>query len=61
MPTGIPTLLTFVVLVAVSGISQQTGLAQQPIRSHVVPLKKMLGDQRSETVSGDPPNPARFT
>ena len=57
MPTGIPTLLTFVVLVAVSGISQQTGLAQQPIRSHVVPLKKMLGDQRSETVSGDPTKP----
>ena len=54
MAKGIPMLLILVVLAPLSGTSQQTGLAQQPIQSHVVPLKKMPGDQRSETVSGDP-------
>jgi hypothetical protein len=54
MAKGMPMLLILVILAALSGRSQQAGLAQQPVPSHVVPLEKFPRDQRSETVSGDP-------
>jgi hypothetical protein len=47
-------LFILVVLAAVSVWSQQADLAQQPVESHVVPLKKFSADHRYETVSGDP-------
>jgi hypothetical protein len=46
-----------VVLIAVSVATQQAALTQQPVESHVVPLKtfsKLATDKRYETVSGDP-------
>jgi hypothetical protein len=46
-----------VVLMAVSVTSPQASLTQQPVESHVVPLKtfsKLATDKRYETVSGDP-------
>ena len=46
--------LILVILIAGFVSPQQTGLAQQPAESHVVPLKRLPGSQRSETVSGDP-------
>jgi hypothetical protein len=48
------TLLILLVLAWVSVGSQQAGLAQQPVESHVVPLKKFSAEHRFETVSGDP-------
>ena len=48
------TLLILLVLAWVSVVSQQAGLAQQPVESHVVPLKKFSAEHRFETVSGDP-------
>ena len=54
MATRIPTLLILMILVKVSVSSQQADLAQQPVESHVVPLKKFSADRRYETVSGDP-------
>jgi hypothetical protein len=51
---GILMLLILVVLAAGSVSSQQAGLAQQPVQSHVVPLKKLPKNQRFETVSGNP-------
>ncbi len=48
------TLLILLVLAPVSVRSQQAGLAQQPVESHVVPLRKFSADRRFETVSGDP-------
>jgi hypothetical protein len=50
-------LVILVVLTAVSVSSQQSGPAQWPAESHVVPLKKLSKlamDKRFETVSGDP-------
>ena len=47
-------LFILVVLAAISGRSQQADLAQQPVQSHVVPLKKFSADHRYETVSGNP-------
>ena len=57
MGKGTSILLILVVLTVVSVRSQQAGLAQQPVESHVVPLKKfsiVATDQRWEMVSGDP-------
>ena len=57
MDKGILRLLILAALMAVSVSSLQAGPAQQPVESHVVPLKKIsrLGmDKRFETVSGDP-------
>jgi quercetin dioxygenase-like cupin family protein len=54
---GTSILLILVVLTVVSASSQQVVPAQQPIQSHVVPLKKLSKlsmDKRYETVSGDP-------
>jgi hypothetical protein len=47
-------LFILVVLAVVSVWPQQADLAQQPVESHVVPLKKFSPDHRYETVSGDP-------
>jgi len=44
------TLLILLVLAWVSVVSQQAGLAQQPVESHVVPLKKFSAEHRFETV-----------
>lgn len=46
--------LILAVLMAGFVSPQHTGLGQQPAESHVVPLKRLPGSQRSETVSGDP-------
>ena len=57
MGRGISMLVILAALMAVSVSSQQAGPAQQPVESHVVPLKKIskVGmDKRFETVSGDP-------
>jgi hypothetical protein len=57
MGRGISMLVILVVLTAVSVSSQQSGPAQWPVESHVVPLKKfskLAMDKRFETVSGDP-------
>ena len=54
MAKGVALLLILGVLVAVSASPEHAGIAQQPVQSHVVPLKKTPGDQRSEMVSGDP-------
>ncbi len=57
MGKGMSILLMLVVLMAVSVGSQQAGPSQQPVRSHVVPLKKfakLAMDKRYETISGDP-------
>jgi hypothetical protein len=57
MGRGISMLVILVVLTAVSVSSQQSGPAQWPAESHVVPLKKLSKlamDKRFETVSGDP-------
>jgi hypothetical protein len=57
MGRGISMLVILVVLTAVSVSSQQSGPAQRPVESHVVPLKKfskLAMDKRYETVSGDP-------
>jgi hypothetical protein len=57
MGRGISMLVILVVLTAVSISSQQSGPAQWPAESHVVPLKKLSKlamDKRFETVSGDP-------
>jgi hypothetical protein len=48
------TLLILLVLGTASVRSQQAELAQQPVKPHVVALKKFPLDQRFETVSGDP-------
>src|SRR5438445_379434 len=48
------TVLVVLVLAAASVRSQQAGLAQQPVKPHVVALKTFSPDQRFETVSGDP-------
>jgi hypothetical protein len=50
------TLPIIVVLAAVSVRSQQAGFAQQPVETHVVPLKKFSPEHRFETVWGDPAN-----
>src|SRR5229473_868741 len=50
----ISTLLILMILAVVSVRSQQACAAQQPVESHVVPLKKFSADHRFETVSGDP-------
>jgi hypothetical protein len=47
-------LLILAVLAPVSVTSQQAAPAQQPVESHVVPLKKFSAEHRFETVSGDP-------
>ncbi len=47
-------LFILVVLAAVSVWSQQISVAQQPVESHIVPLKKFSVVHRFETVSGDP-------
>jgi hypothetical protein len=47
-------LLILAVLAPVSFTSQQAAPAQQPVESHVVPLKKFSAEHRFETVSGDP-------
>jgi len=57
MGKGMSILLMLVVLMAVSVGSQQAGPSQQPVQSHVAPLKKfakLAMDKRYETVSGDP-------
>src|SRR5260370_42119054 len=54
MVRGTSTLLTLLVLAPVSVRSQQASFEQQPVESHVVPLKKFSPDHRFETVSGDP-------
>jgi hypothetical protein len=57
MAKRISMLPTVVVLMAVSITSQQASFTQQPVESHVVPLKtfsKLATDKRYETVSGDP-------
>jgi hypothetical protein len=57
MGRGMSMLVILAALMAVSVNSQQAGPAQQPVESHVVPLKKNseLGmDKRLEIVSGDP-------
>ena len=51
------TLFILMVLTLISVGSQQSGPAQRPVESHVVPLKefsKLDMDKRFETVSGDP-------
>ena len=53
MARSTSTLLIFLVLAPVSIRSQQAGPAQQPVESHVVPLKKFSAEHRFETVSGD--------
>jgi hypothetical protein len=47
-------LLILAVLAPVSVTSQQAAPTQQPVESHVVPLKKFSAEHRFETVSGDP-------
>jgi hypothetical protein len=47
-------MLFILVVLTVSPNTQQPGLAQQSIQSHVVPLKTFPPDRRFETVSGDP-------
>ena len=47
-------LLILGILAAASVSSQQAGVAQQSVQSHVVPLKEFASGQTSETVSGDP-------
>ena len=57
MGKGTSILLILVVLTVVSVRSQQAGPAQQPVETHVVPLKKfsiVATDKRWEMVSGDP-------
>jgi hypothetical protein len=54
MSRGGWTLPIMVVLAAASVRSQEAGLAQQPVESHVVPLKEFRRDHGFETVSGDP-------
>ncbi len=57
MGRGIAMLVILVVLTAASVSAQQSGPAQRPVESHVVPLKKfskLAMDKRFETVSGDP-------
>lgn len=54
MAKGISVLLILGILAAVLVSAQQSGIAQQPVQSHVVALKKLPNDQRSEVVSGDP-------
>jgi hypothetical protein len=54
MAKRISMLMLVVVLAALSVRFQQADLAQQPVQSHVVPLKKLPKDQRFETLSGDP-------
>jgi hypothetical protein len=48
------------ILAAVSVSSQQVGVAQQSVQSHVVPLKEFASGQTSETVSGDPTKPGEL-
>ena len=54
MAKSFPMLLILAVLATVSVSSQQGGVAQQPVQSHVVPLHEFASGQTSETVSGDP-------
>ncbi len=54
MANSIPVLLILMGLTTLSGSSQPAGFAQQPIQSHIVPLKTFPRDHRFETVSGDP-------
>jgi quercetin dioxygenase-like cupin family protein len=57
MGRGISVLVILAALMAVSVSSQQAGPVQQPVESHVVPLKKISNldmDKRFEIVSGDP-------
>jgi hypothetical protein len=54
MPMRISILLILMILAVVSVRSKQAGAAQQPVESHVVPLKKFSPDHRFETVSGAP-------
>ena len=57
MGRGMSMLVILAALIAVSVSSQQASPAQQPVESHVVPLKeisKLTMDRRFETVSGDP-------
>jgi hypothetical protein len=57
MSRGVWALRFIVVLAVVSAGLQEAGLAQQPVQSHVVPLRnfsKLAMDKRYETVSGDP-------
>ena len=57
MGRGMSMIVIFVILTAVSFSWQHASLAQQPVESHVVPLKKfskLAMDKRFETVSGDP-------
>jgi len=54
MAMRISTLLILMILAVVSVRSRQAGAAQQPVESHVVPLKKFSPDHRFETVAGDP-------
>ena len=50
--------IPFIVAVLVMSMaSQWTVVAQQPVSSQVVPLKKFPRDQRFQTVSGDPTKP----
>ena len=51
---GISVLLIVGVSAAASVSSLQADPSQQPVQSHVVPLKKFPADKRSEIVSGDP-------
>jgi len=54
MANGVSRLLILGVLAALFISSQQGGVAQQPVPSHVVPLHEFASGQTSETVSGDP-------
>jgi hypothetical protein len=54
MAKGISALFILGISAAAAVGSQQAGVAPQPAQGHVVPLKKLPGDQRSETVAGDP-------
>ena len=57
MAKRIPMLLILVVLPVLFASSQQVGVVQLPVQSHVVPLKEFVNGQTSETVSGDPTKP----
>ena len=50
----LPLILFLLILTAVAVSFPKSGRAQQPVASHVVPLKQFSPDQRFETVSGDP-------
>ena len=60
MTKGFPMSIILLVLAAVSVSSQQGGIAQQPVQSHIVPLKEFASGQTFETASGDPTKPGEL-